>query len=71
MRFCVQLASVVLVAVSFVALPGCGSQTPTKKAADKPAAGHFEGDGHDHSKDASKDSGDHKGHDHEKEGEHK
>ena len=67
MRFCVQLASVVLVAVSFVALPGCGSQTPAKKPADKPAAGHFEGDGHDH----SKDSGHPQDHDREKEGSHK
>lgn len=67
MRFYLQIASFVLVAVALVAAPGCGSQSPAKKPADKAAAGHYEGDGHDH----SKDKGDHTGHDHEKEGDHK
>ena len=63
-RNMLQLASAVLVVVALVALPGCGgSKTP----ASKPAAGHSEGDGHDHSKDKD----DHSGHDHEKEGDHK
>lgn len=66
-RFFLQIASVAVVAVSLMAFPGCGSKAPTSK----PTAGHYEGDGHDHSKDVSKDSGDHKGHDHEKEGAHK
>jgi predicted small lipoprotein YifL len=67
MRFCLQITSVVLVAMSLTALPGCGSQAPATKPSDEPTAGHFEGDGHDHSKEAA----DHSGHDHEKEGEHK
>ena len=74
-----QMAIAMLLVVSLVALPGCGgSKTPESK----PASGHHEGDGHDHSKDKtghyegdgndhSKDKGDHSGHDHEKEGEHK
>lgn len=66
-RFYSQLAGVVVVVVSLVALPGCGSSSPTSKSANKPAAGHYEGDGHDH----SKDRGDHKGHDHAKDGDHK
>jgi hypothetical protein len=63
-RTMLQLASVVLVVAAVAALPGCGgSQTPANKT---PAvkSGHYEGDGHDH----SKDKGDHSGHDHEKEG---
>ncbi len=58
-----QLASAVLVVAALVALPGCGgSKTPATKTPAK--TGHFEGDGHDHSKDKD----DHSGHDHEKEG---
>jgi hypothetical protein len=64
-RTVLQLASAALVIVALVALPGCGgSKTPPAKTPAK--TGHYEGDGHDHSKDA----GDHSGHDHE-EGEHK
>ena len=48
-----------IVAISLATFTGCGSKQP----AAKPAAEHFEGDGHDH----SKDTGDHSGHDHEKE----
>jgi hypothetical protein len=65
-RILLQLASFVLVVTALVLLPGCGSQSAASKTA--PAeSGHFEGDGHDHTKDV----GDHSGHDHEKEGEHK
>ena len=61
-----KLATAVLVVAALVALPGCGgTTTPAAKTPAK--TGHFEGDGHDH----SKDKGDHSGHDHEKEGEHK
>lgn len=65
-RTVLQLTSAALVIVALVALPGCGdSKTPPAKA---PAeAGHYEGDGHDHSKEKD----DHSGHDHEKGGEHK
>jgi predicted small lipoprotein YifL len=59
-RNMLQLASALLVVAALVALPGCGSKPP----AQKPAAGHSEGDGHDH----SKDKGDQSGHDHAKEG---
>ena len=58
MRFCLQMTSVVLVAISLTALPGCGSQTPATKPSNEPAASHYEGDGHDH----SKDDADHSGH---------
>lgn len=62
-RTMLQLASAVLVVAAVVALPGCGgSKSPASKT--PPAkSGHYEGDGHDH----SKDKGDHSGHDHEKE----
>jgi hypothetical protein len=61
-----KLATVVLVVAALVALPGCGgAKTPAAKTPAK--TGHYDGDGHDH----SKDKGDHSGHDHEKEGEHK
>ena len=68
-RTMLQLASAGLVGVALVALPGCGgSSSPAGKTpASKPASGHYEGDGHDHSKDKD----DHSGHDHEKEGDHK
>jgi predicted small lipoprotein YifL len=62
-RTMLQLASAVLVVAAVVALPGCGgSKSPASKT--PPAkSGHYEGDGHDHSKDKS----DHSGHSHEKE----
>lgn len=66
MRFSGPITGVVLFLASLIALPGCGSPSPANNPAEKPAAGHFEGDGHDH----SKDSGDHKDHDHA-ESEHK
>jgi hypothetical protein len=66
-RFCLQIASVAVVTVSLMAFPGCGSSSPANKPAGTPAAGHYEGDGHDH----RQESGDHKGHDHEKAGAHK
>ena len=61
-----QLVSAVLVVAALVALPGCGgSKAPANKTpAAKSSTGHYEGDGHDHSKDKD----DHSGHDHEKEG---
>lgn len=65
-RTMLQLASAALVIVTLVALPGCGGSS-TPPAGTPAQTGHYEGDGHDHSKDA----GDHSGHDHEKEGEHK
>ena len=73
-RTVLQLASVALVIVALVALPGCGgSNTPATKTPAK--TGHYEGDGHDHGKDktghSEGDGHDHSGHDHEKEGEHK
>ena len=76
-----KLATAVLVVAALVALPGCGgSNTPAKKTPAK--TGHYEGDGHDHSKDkaghSEGDGHDHSndktghtegdGHDHEKEG---
>jgi hypothetical protein len=65
-RTMLQLAGAALVAIALAALPGCGgSKTPASKTPAK--AGHYEGDGHDHSKDKS----DHTDHDREKEGEHK
>jgi len=80
-RTVLQLASAALVIVALVVLPGCGgSKTPPAKTPAK--TGHYEGDGHDHSKDKavhtegdghdhSKDKAVHTegdGHDHEKEG---
>jgi hypothetical protein len=53
---------IVLALVGFV---GCGPQAPAKKSGEKAAGAHFEGDGHDHSKD--KEHSDHDGHDHGKE----
>lgn len=63
-RNMLQFVSAVLVVAALIAVPGCGgSKTP----APKPAAGHSEGDGHDHSKDKpSHTEGD--GHDHSTEG---
>jgi major membrane immunogen (membrane-anchored lipoprotein) len=59
-----KLATAVLVVVALAALPGCGGSNPP--AATSPT-GHYEGDGHDHSKDeAGHHEGD--GHDHEMEG---
>lgn len=56
-------ATSVMVVIALAALPGCGgSRSPAKKTPAK--TGHYEGDGHDHSKDKD----DHSGHDHEKEG---
>lgn len=61
-----HLTSAALVIVALAVTPGCGgSNTPAKNTPAK--TGHYEGDGHDH----SKDKGDHSGHDHEKEGAHK
>ncbi len=59
-RTLLQLASVFLVVAALVALPGCGS-SDTPPANTPETAGHYEGDGHDHSEHAD----DHAGHDHE------
>lgn len=80
-RTLLQTASAVLVVAALVALPGCGGSQSPAKSTPATQSGHYEGDGHDHSKDKtghyegdghdhSKDAGDHSGHDHE-EGEHK
>jgi len=71
-RTMLKLATGALVVVALVALPGCGgSTTPAAKTPAKTS--HYEGDGHDHSKDkAARSEGDghdhskddHKGHDH-------
>jgi predicted small lipoprotein YifL len=67
MRFALYVGSVALVVASLLVLPGCGTKQPAGAPAQKPATEHFEGDGHDHSKDGHKDH-DHEGHEHEKEG---
>lgn len=77
-----KLATAALVVVALAALPGCGGSKPPATKTPPAKSGHYEGDGHDHSKDKaghsegdghdhSKDKGDHKDHDHEKEGAHK
>lgn len=73
-----KFTTAVLVVAALAVLPGCGGSKADKGAPAK--SGHYEGDGHDHSKDKA---GHHEGdghdhskdkdhdHDHEKEGEHK
>lgn len=64
-RNLLQLASAAVIVIALVGLSGCGSSSAPSTGSST-QAGHYEGDGHDHSKDtAGHHEGD--GHDHEKE----
>jgi predicted small lipoprotein YifL len=65
-----HFTSAALVIAALVVLPGCGGSNPPPAKKTPAKTGHFEGDGHDHSKDKHVHrEGD--GHDHEKAGTHK